>query len=371
MRKLLPLLVLALVGAPGASAKGCSPSSCGTATVAVVGSPVLHVRPAGSHGPLLGYDLADGRLRFRLSSGLLAADGRTYLATGRAVGGTTLARYDARSGRLRGAVRIAGKWRLSALSANGRWAALLRDVVGLRRTTVRVADTRSGDTVAEVVLAGAFEAEAVDEDGMKVFLVQHQRGGYVVRSYDFALRQLATLRAKPEPALMPGIAWSALGAPDGRRLLTLYFAPDGESAVHTLDLARGRAFCIDIPEGDFVAQQRYALALARDGRTAYALNTALGVVATVDLEHLRVTRVVRFTPERAAGVAPGSTAAVSPDGAVVWFSSDDAAWRYDVRAGRVSGPFASGGRVLGLGFSPDGERLLVVRWRGTRMIAAR
>jgi hypothetical protein len=82
MRRLLPLLLLVLIPVPSAAlADGCPPSSCGTTSVAPLGSSVAFVRPNGQQGPAEAFSLADGNRSFRLPVGVLAADGRTYAST--------------------------------------------------------------------------------------------------------------------------------------------------------------------------------------------------------------------------------------------------------------------------------------------------
>ena len=102
MKRLLPLLLLVAIPVPSAAlADGCPPSTCGTTSSAVPGSRTLFVRPSGQQGPLHGFDLVTGARRFTLPSGVLSADGRTFVASAQArVKRTTVARFDARTGRL-------------------------------------------------------------------------------------------------------------------------------------------------------------------------------------------------------------------------------------------------------------------------------
>lgn len=361
MRNLLPLLILALVGSSGAAAGGCPPSSCGTASVAVPGSPVLHVRAAGSRGPLVAYDLATGRRSFSLAPGLLSADGRTYVAVRSREGVTTLARFDARTGAARGTSRLQGARQPSALSANGRWLALVRNLRKPSRTRIDVVDTRKGRVAHSLTLAGTIEPEAVANSGNRMFVVQYLRNGYVVRGVDLATGRLTTLRAKGDPSLMGGTAWSSVASPDGRWLFTLYFEPDGGAAVHTLDLVHRIAVCIDIPSGQPAALREYGIALSPDGTHAYAVNPALGAVADIDLGQLRVARVSDFTAR--PGKAAGSTAVATRAGNV-YFSSGIGLWSYANGLTRLVEP--GGNRIVGLGVTPDSRRLLVVRAGGSR-----
>jgi hypothetical protein len=360
MRTLLPLLPLALLAllAPGsAAAVGCIPTNCGTATVAVPGSPVLHVRAAGSQGPIAAYDLASGRRSFRLGYGLLSANGRVHVAVGPAGGATTIVRSDARTGRALPPVRLDGEWAPAALSANGRWLALRRIDAKLVRTHLQVIDSRTGSVARALTLNGVIQPEAVANEGDRLFVVQFLRRGYVVRGLELASGRLTTLAAKGDPALMGGTAWSAVASPDGRWLLTLYFEPDGGAAVHTLDLVHGRAYCIDIPSGKPAELRNYAIALSPDGRHAFAVNPSLGAIADVDLRRLRVARVGSFARRDLPGAEPGAAAVATGTGGV-YFGSGPDLWRYaDGRTQLVSEGRA---RIVGLGLRP-GNRVLVVR----------
>jgi DNA-binding beta-propeller fold protein YncE len=141
--------------------------------------------------------------------------------------------------------------------------------------------------------------------------------------------------------------------------------------VHTLDLARGTAVCIDLPRGTLPRLRAYTLALAPDGTTLYAANPALGIVATVDLVGLRVIRVVRFHPLAQVDTASRG-AAVAHDGRTVYFSAGRGVYAYDAAYRRVRGRYELGGRVAGMAFDPTDTFLRVVRRDGSsvRLVAA-
>lgn len=367
MKRLVFLLAFALLPSAAAHADGCPPSSCGVATIALPGADVLPVRMNGSNGPLRGYDLTTGRLRFALPAGLLSADGRSFLAAKAGSVDTTLQRYDAHTGRLDRVWSIQGRWWATGLSADGRWLALSKMQKGrVKTSTLGVVNTRTGDLARTIVLQGNFESEAVSRDAHRLFLVHYLRRGYRVESLDVATRRLAVLRAKADPAVMGGIAWSAVPSRDGRWLLTLYLSPAGdEAAVHTLDVLRNRAVCVDLPSRDFQSMTAYTLVPSPDGRSVYAANPQLGVVATVDLQKLRVTKTARFHEEAATtGLTSGAIGAISASGRTLYFTSGLGLWAYDTASGRVRGPYATYRRVAGLGFTPDGRRLRVVRTDG-------
>jgi hypothetical protein len=373
MRPRLTLLVLAaaLLGLGSASAAsacqcgGCPPTACEPTSGSGSGS--LAVRPAGPRGPLLSYAVGDGLLRFALPPGIAAADGRRYVTVARRHGRTSLLVLDARTGRGIGARTVAGGWNLGSVSGNGRWIALVRPRRGA--TAVRLVDARTG-AARPFELRGWFDIDAVANDGRRVFLIQYVKAGYLIRFYDLRRRELAVrvLTERGEP--MQGTAWGAVASPDGRRVMTLYLR--GHSAeVHTLDLARGTAVCIDLPHGTLGELRAYALALAPGGTTLYAANPALGVVATVDLARLRVTRVARFRP--LARVDTGSRgAAVARDGRTIYFAAGSGVFAYDAAYRRVRGPYGLGGGIAGMAFDRADRYLRVVRRDGSsvRLVAA-
>lgn len=360
---LLAVPLLLLLSAQASSSGGCSPPDCGPSSVVVRSAGLLDYRPNGPRGPLLAYRLADGRLAFRLPSGMLSADGRTFVSARTGNAATTLLRYDPRSGRRAGRSAVLGRWRLVALSANGRHLVLQR--VDARTTVLRA----GGRTIA---LTGSWRAEAISDDGQRLYLIEYLRDGYRVRLYDLALGRLqpGSLRDKTEPALMDGLGWSQLGTPDGRWLLTLFLTTGGEAAVHTLDLRTPSAVCVDLPGSDGVTVTRqYGLALAPDGRTLTAVNPALGVLVRIDVVRKAVVRRVSFAP-----LATGflTTVTASADGRRIAFGARNEVWTYDARSNRVSGPVDAGRPVVALAFDAGDRHVIAVRANRTvRLLAAR
>jgi hypothetical protein len=368
MHARLPPLVLAAallgLGAPSAAAAcqcGGPPPETYEPTSTIAGG-VLAVRSWGLRGPLVAYDLRNGRKRFALPAGVASADGRRYVVAVRRRHGTTLRLYDPRTGRRLDTRRIAGGWNLGGVSGNGRWVGLARPMRGA--TEIRLVDVVR-EAGRSVTLDGWFDIDGVANDGERVFLIQYVRAGYLIRFYDLRRRRLAArvLTERGEP--MAGIAWGAVASPDGRRLMTLYLRGDRAAEVHTLDLARGTAVCIDLPRGQASALRAYTLALAPDRRTLYAANPLLGVVATVDLRRLRVVRVVHFRP--AAGDPAWRAAAVSHDGRTAYFAAGPTLYAYDAAYRRVRGGYAAGGAVAGVGFGPGDRTLRVVRRDGSSL----
>jgi hypothetical protein len=360
MKRMLPLLLLIVIPAPSAAhADGCPPSTCGTTSSAVPGSRTLLVRPSGQQGPLQAFDVATGARRFSLPSGLLSADGGTFASSARAkVPRTTVARFDARTGRLRSAASVRGRWTVAGLSADGGRVVMARHT--RRATELSVAGSR-------VLLRGNYEVEALSPDRKRLFLVHWRKRGYELKQLDLDSRRLSPTRLDEPDEKMSGIATNAVATRDGRWLLTLYAKGDGSSFVHALDLRSGIAHCIDLPlKGDYATALAAALALSPDEQRLYLASPLLGRVTTVDMRELKVTSVSRFRPLSAMaytfGIGP--SAAVSPNGRMLAFVSARMLWLVDTAYGVIRGPKAIRRYVLGVGFSADGRQAVAVTAHG-------
>jgi hypothetical protein len=369
VKRLAFLLALAFLPAGLAHADGCPPSTCGTSSSAVPGSRILALRPNGAGGPLVGYDLVRKTKRFTLGSGRISADGTRFFRAIHAYSDTRFARYDGRTGALRSATSIRGKWSLGILSPTGRWLVATR--YARNSTRLALVDALRGSVRGTVTLRGNNEVETVSPDGRRLFLVHYRRAGYDLRQYDFLARRLQATRLADPDEKMSGTAWGGIATRDGRWLLTLYLKPDGTAFVHALDLGRGIAHCIDLPnaENDFSRLGAFAMTLSPDGRTLYMANSLMGVVDVIDLVKLRVGRTVHFPPQASSMVfGIGPNAAVSPNGRMLYFSGGRFVWAYDTAYGKVRGPYAAAPvnqgfqiSVAGLGFAPGGRHVVAIR----------
>lgn len=362
MRRLLPLLLLLLIPTPAtALADGCPPSSCGTTSVAPPGSRVTLIRYAGQQGPAQGYDLVTGASRFVLPHGVLAANGRTFVSTinPKAAKQTIVRRYDARTGRLRSRTAIPGKWSITSVAANARHMALMKwrkrsVVVGVADTAVRF----------QRALPGIWEVEALSPDGSRLFLIHWKKyGGYTLENVDTRSGRLSPTRLDEANEKMAGFAQGAVATRDGHWLLTLYLKADSSSFLHALDLRTGLAHCIDLPlRGAPSIVGATALALSPDEHKLYLASPFLGHVTTIDLGSLRVSRDIRFArlPAAQLSISVGSSAAVTPNGRMLAFSGTDRAWLYDTAFGVVRKPARTIWEITGIGFRPDGRRLMTL-----------
>jgi hypothetical protein len=361
MRRLAILFLLALLPTSPALADGCPPTTCGTTSVVQPLSRVLVMRPSGQSGPALGYDLVARRWRFSLPSGMLSADGTTFVSTrssqGRAF--TEVVRYDARTGRARSRWSVGGRrMGVSAVSADGRSVAL---VEYYKTSTVLAVAGRRGRSV--ISLRGNYQVEALSPDGRRVYLVHWRRTGYTLENVDLATRKRRPTKLAEPGERMEGVALAAVGTRDGRWLHTLYVKPDGESFVHALDLAAGVGHCIDLPlRGELVTLGATALTLSPEERRLYLASPLRGRVTTVDLERLRVAQVTSFRPVPQARYAPGTplTAAVSANGRMLAFTLGPRLWLYDTSYGKVRRPVWAAQGIAGVGFRPDGRQVAAV-----------
>jgi len=364
MRRLLPLLVLLPIPfASVAHADGCPPANCGTTSVAPPGSELVFVFPNGRQGPLWAYDLGTGRKRFVLPSGVLSAEGKVFVSAVQAGRDTRFVRYDTRTGRGRRIRTAPGFWNVVGISADGRRIARFKFRKGARATIFTLDDPERSDTVR---LPGTFQLDSLSQDGRRLFLVHwNHTGRYDLQQYDRANRRRTPTRLAEPDEKMTGQATSAVATRDGHWQLTLSVKSNRHAFIHALDLRTGVAHCIDLPLlADLTTAG--ALALSPDQATLYVAGGYTGRVAAVDLSTLSLTRVVRFrAPTRyEVDIAIGPTAAVTPNGRMLAFSAGTFVWLYDTAFGIVRAEKSFKRSIIGLGFRPDGRRLLVVPQRG-------
>jgi len=373
VKRLALLFLLAFVPAPSAAlADGC-PLPCSGQSSSPPGAKLLFAQAAGPGGSLIAYNTANRQAVFALPPGMASADGRAYYAGFSFRQRTFLKRFDVATAMLRGDWIVPGSWRLQGVSPTGRWAALARRLAG--KTQLLIFDGQHGRQAHVMTLRGNFEVETISRDGKRLFLIEHFAGRqYNVREYDLSREQLVAnpLRAQGVK-IMAGYAWSGVASPDGRWLLTLYLSTPGKLAfVHSLDLERSRPACIGLPSGKaFEKLKRYSLTLAPNGETLYAANPALGVVAVVDLAESKMRRVTRFAATApVAGAHPATLSTISRNGRTMYFSAGRDLWAYDSAYGVVRGPYATGGKIVAVGYGAGDDRVFAVRKDG-HMVAFR
>lgn len=343
----------------------------------------FYVRAQGAAGPLKVYDMAEGTARFTLPAGMPSADWSHYFAATATGDETLLQAFNPATGLTENSFLFEGAWSLSGVSPTGRWLALTRQVSPAEQarwqqeerwqTEIQIVETTSGQVTQSLNLAGNFEVETLSSKGDALFLIQHLPAvnptQYLVRLYDLSQQRLqpGTLRAKTATdEVMTGLAWGGVASVDGQWLLTLYLNTARNTAfVHALNLESKFPVCIDLPsgEGEFAQLKHYSLALAHDSQTVYAANPALGVVAEVSLTEFKVVRASEFTPSalpqgwlKPADI-PTNYSVLSPDVAMLYFSSGWDVWGYNPSSGQVVGPYLTGADLRGLGLSKNGRQL--------------
>ena len=243
----------------------CSPVTCAPLSVAPAGSNVLLLRPLGLHGSLQAFDLRTGKTAASLPGGVLSADGRRFVAAAPARNGARIVRYDAATGLRLGAWRVPGAGaRLGAVSANGRYAALVR---GDESSRISVVDLVRRVVLRTIEPSGPWQVDALSADGTRLYLLQYLPDGTYRVRVDIAGRGLSrrAITDPNDPEPMNGLPWSSVGTRDGRQQLTLFVKSTGdetEAFIHALSLDRSAAACIDLPSADLMANGRYALVLS-------------------------------------------------------------------------------------------------------------
>lgn len=364
MKRLLLLAAVLVFPAGSAAADGCPPSQCGIFSSAVPGSRFLHVRTNGDRGPLRIYDIgARGRQVAALPPGMVSADGtrfvsvhtvertNSYLSTHSLPAGTRLSwrKLPSRSG-LAGVSRTGARVVLSVDSERG-------------TTAFAVADR--GRVVQTVRLRGIYELETLSPDGKRLFLIHWRRNGYDLETYDLTTGRLrpTVMLEEGKPEKLVGQAWRGVATRDGRWLLTLYLK-GREAFVHALDLQRGIGHCVDLPaHGDPLTLGTSGLGLSPDEQRLFVVSPILGRVFTIDLRRPRVARVARFEawlgPDE-VGMGASPNVAVSANGRMLYFNGNGLLWAYDIPYGRVRGPYPARRWVMGLAFTPDDRKLIVL-----------
>jgi hypothetical protein len=315
--------------------------------------------------------MATGRRHVSFPSGLRSADGRTFVSARKlASGATRVTRYALPSGRVVASTQLPGRQSLVAVSPNGR-RLLLQYVAAGASTRYTVVD---GLRMSRAVsLSGKYEVEALSPDGQRLFLVHWQNGRYDLRNFDLRTNRLATTptRSSETGAVekMQGVPTVGLASFDGAWLHTLYVKGDGLAFVHALDLRAGVGHCIDLEVSAFDSTTigTSSLTLSPDERTLYIAMPLAGRVFAVDVDGLDVDRTLRFRRPAlsrfAFGVNP--SAAVTPNGRMLYVAAGTSLWGLDTAAWRLTGPRAVGvgekQYAMATGVSPDGRRVVVLR----------
>jgi DNA-binding beta-propeller fold protein YncE len=269
----------------------------------------------------------------------------------------------------------------AVISADGRWLALREIGETGPMSTIALVDTQAGKLFKTIQLNGDFDLDAISPDGSRVYLLERlndQAGHYYVRLYDVSQNQLVDGHIVDKSDYwnddMSGSALTRQMAKDGTIAYTLYTDTVRNSAfVHILPLAgsyRG-ARCIDLPAGKTSELLRYyTLALSPDGNTLYAVNSALGVIISIDVGHSdevfsdNVKATARFNPGTLAGSDKTQAlyhgAALSPDQNTLYFVGVHGIWAANTADLKVKSNYVTGQVFTGIALSKDGQTLYAV-----------
>lgn len=221
---------------------------------------------------------------------------------------------------------LPGNLRVKVVSADGERVALgpageTYYGNGRRRTKLVIAGGRALEP-RTITLDGNFEPEAFSSDGKALFVVKYLPARaptrYQVRRVVLATgREQAVYSVDKElQEAMGGTARIQTSSPDGSRLYTLYTIGGGDEGrryafIHVLSLDEQWAHCIDLPPQFATAPElANALAVSPDGKRLYVANTAVGAVAEIDTQELKVVRNGKIT----RGFGETAHAALDPDG---------------------------------------------------------
>ena len=352
MRPLALLLCACALLLPGAArAAACSPLNCAPSQFTLAHGTMLAVR-GDVDKPLRVIDLRTGKTAWRLPAGIVAGDVLLH-----ADGGLVTWFHAARGTRLGDATLAAkGRFSLVGASQDGSRAVLAR--TQRRSTTFAIVSRTSQRTVKLGGNTWSFDALR----GAKLFLIRTLRNGYQVRLYDLAANTLdpTPLKSPGERATIQGIPFERASSPNGRYLFTLYVDGNGGAMIHQLDLARGRARCIDLPGGgDFNSALTWAIVPDPDGRTLWAVTAGYGRVVAVDVRAHRVRDTYAFP--HAAWTANNGVAVLSPDGERIAYTDAEHIWFVELAQRKVvPGPAHT---TIALGYAPDESHLWVVGQR--------
>lgn len=351
---LISFLVLAAALPGAAPGAGCSPLDCAASGVSV-GNGYLAARPGGAHGVAQIVDLRTGALKWSLPQGMLV--GHTLVEQSQ-TDPQKLAWYDALTGKQTGAatIKAAGPFSLVGLSQDGNRAVL----VNLAKQDGRFVVVSQSDEQTFALQGKQWGFDALS--GNKLYLLKYLTSGYEIRVYDLASGQLAEQPLKDPKASSTiwGMAWERATSPDGRYLFTLYVGGNGGAMVHQLDLKTSAARCIDLPgTGDFNATVTWAMELAPNGKTLWAVNPAYGRVVGIDVGTRKVRSSFSFKKTSLYDNGPtASVSAISPDGSRIAVGTAGKIF-YVSMAHKVvvnGVPHAA----VALGYAPDGTTLWVV-----------
>ncbi len=385
--------------AGGAEAAGQNSESAGE-PVAKAGDRVYVSADDG----LLVVDGTSGKVEQSLPNGVPSPDWSTLYTVERSLGRTTVQALDVASGEVLREVSVEGSYQLpvlgigpaapAGLSPNGEWLALqhLGGSSPPDDSHFVVLDTAFTQTPHRLDLDGSLHFDALSNDGRSLYLIEDVNASrydlstlfitqYHVRVYDVgqgALDPGLIADKRSGGTVMTGSRMAAVNARDGQWVFSLYLNAEHGPFVHALNLDTRAATCIFLPTDgheDMEKQLLWSIALAPDGRTLYAVNGALDLVAEIDTAQLSVRRTAELgRPEaRQPGLlqrlsewlVPTVHAkrllmgglAVAPDGRTLYAVGESGVLEISTADLSLRATHLEGMAPNSLALSPDGRRL--------------
>lgn len=336
------LLALALPGAARSAA--CSPLNCAPSQFTAGHGTLLGYRTAAAN-PVTIVDLATGKARFALPSGIVGGDLLVHKE------GATLAWYDTTTGEKAATATLAHEVRFAGVSQDGTRAVGFQLTDGGTTTITIASATEQRDIRIE---GRQWDFDALRGDNL--FLIKYLRGGgYRVRLLHVASGQLEARPVKDprESGTIWGQPYSRLASADGRFLFTLYIGQNGAAMVHALDLEAAKARCLDLPgTGDYLASTLYSMVLSKNGHTLWAVSPGYGRVVGIDVGTRKVTRAFRIGVAHSSQ-GKGTRAALSPDGRLIAFTDGGSVSVLDLAKRKIVERDAT--VAVALGYAPDGS----------------
>lgn len=320
----------------------------------------------------------------RLPLGVTSADWRhLYIAIG-----STLTDINPNSGATLHTLRLPGDYHLpfatmtgmpGGLSQNGRWLVVqaFDDTPEgpPKASHMLVIDTSYAKAPVRIDLPGAFEFDAISNDGRRVFLIEVLSASiYRVRFYELGvgLNPNIIVDKNDGTEAMAGLRVSGVPSPDGQWLFSLYVRGNDSPFIHALNLDNAFALCIDLP-GSGDASSGWSLAMSADGKHLFAASGVLGKVSEIANPSGGAPSLVRTAKLSAATASTnwfikdveakelgwGATL-LSPDGrTLVTTGATGIVW-IDAATLQSRRTELSSWRVTGLALSPDGKTLYAV-----------
>jgi hypothetical protein len=339
-RLLLVLAAVTLLLLPGAaSAAACSPMSCAPSQAELSNGSFLAYRTS-SHAPVTVADLRTGESLASLPWGFLSGNVLVHQQ------GRRIEWYDARTGKKTAERTLPGSIRLAGASQDGSRAVAFRS----KKLVAIVTPT----AVREVSLpVGNWDFDALR--GNNLMLIKYLSSGYQVRQLDLASASPTTrlLKDPHESGTIWGQPWSRLSSRDGRYVFTLYLASNGAAMVHELDLAKGRARCIDLPgTGSYGAGTSWGMAESPDGRTLWLAGPGYKRVIAIDIRTRKVMNSFSLSlPNWTLG--SGTRISISPDGTRLALTDRETVAVVDLGTRKVVSRTSA--KAVAVGWSPSGE----------------